>query len=83
MAILLDRPATRRCVRLFDDDYEFLALVARANAISRDAIIRQIISNHVRALRQREAEALKNLDVLSANLCDLDLDLCDLDVEGK
>jgi hypothetical protein len=80
MAILLDRPATRRCVRLFDDDYEFLALVARANQISRDAIIRQIISNHVRNLRQRETEALKTLDILSP---DLDDELCDLGLGGE
>lgn len=79
MSIVLERAATRRCVRIFDDNYEYLALVARSNGVSRDALIRNIIDVHCKNLRSRETQALQLVEVLDPNLNDL----CDLELGVK
>lgn len=61
MPQIFDRPLARICVRIFADDYKYILEMADASDVSANLIIRNITSNYVKNLRDKERVKIDQL----------------------
>lgn len=65
MPVIDDKPLARICVRIFQEDYDYVRLMAsaRSGSVSANEIIRTILHNYVTQLRANERERIDQLPV--------------------